>query len=92
MGKESKEDLRYLFAKHVIPVVRSHPPREVTPTSLQLLLGEMAEGGCRKSTVEKVRTHTRACFEHVMDEDVIEKNPMRKLVMPNIRKKSCESF
>src|SRR5713101_10006980 len=27
-----------------------------------------------------------------MDEDVIEKNPTRKLVMPNIRKKSCERF
>ena len=52
----------------------------------------MAENGYRKSTVEKVRTHTRACFEYAMDEDVIEKNPTRKLVMPNIRKKSCERF
>jgi integrase len=52
----------------------------------------MAEGGYRKSSVEKVRTHTRACFEYAMDEDVIEKNPTRKLVMPNIRKKSCERF
>ena len=48
----------------------------------------MAEGGYRKSTVEKVRTHTRACFEYAMDEEVIEKNPTRKLVMPNIRKKT----
>lgn len=88
-AKKTKEDLRYLFAKHVIPVVGSQPPRGVTLTSLQLLLNKMAEGGYRKS-VEKVRTHTRACFEYAMDEDVIEKNPTRKLVMPNIRKKSCE--
>jgi hypothetical protein len=50
----TKEDLRYLFAKHVIPVVGSQPPREVTLTSLQLLLNKMAQGGYRKSTVEKV--------------------------------------
>jgi integrase len=91
-AKKTKEDLRYLFAKHVIPIVGSQPPREVTLTSLQLLLNKMAEDGYRKSSVEKVRTHTRACFEYAMDEEVIEKNPTRKLVMPNIRKKSCERF
>lgn len=52
----------------------------------------MAEEGYRKSTVQKVRTHTRACFEYAMDEDLIEKNPARKLVMPNIRKKFCERY
>lgn len=91
-AKKTKEDLRYLFAKHVIPIVGSQPLREVTLTSLQLLLNKMAEGGYRKSTVEKVRTHTRACFEYAMEEDLIEKNPVRKLVMPNIRKKSCERY
>jgi integrase len=91
-AKKTKEDLQYLFAKHVIPIVGSQPLREVTLTSLQLLLNKVAENGYRKSTVEKVRTHTRACFEYAMDEDLIEKNPARKLVMPNIRKKSCERF
>jgi integrase len=91
-AKKTKEDLRYLFAKHVIPIVGSQPPREVTLTSLQLLLNKMADDGYRKSTVEKVRTHTRACFEYAMDEDLIDKNPTRKLVMPNIRKRSCERF
>ena len=52
----------------------------------------MADDGYRKSTVEKVRTHTRACFEYAMDEDLIDKNSTRKLVMPNIRKRSCERF
>jgi integrase len=91
-AKKTKEDLRYLFAKHVIPIVGRQPPREVTLTSLQLLLNKMADDGYRKSTVEKVRTHTRACFEYAMDEDLIDKNPTRKLVMPNIRKRSCERF
>jgi integrase len=91
-ARKTREDLRYLFAKHVIPILGSQAPREVTLTSLQLLLNKMAEDGYRKSAVEKVRTHTKACFEYAMDEDLIEKNPARKLVMPNIRKKSCERF
>src|SRR5260370_29865997 len=33
-SKKTKEDLRYLFAKHVLPVVGNQPPREVTLTSL----------------------------------------------------------
>ncbi len=35
----------------------------------------MAEDGYRRSSVEKVRTHTRACFEYATDEDLIQKNP-----------------
>ena len=91
-AKKTREDLRYLFAKHVIPIVGSQPPREVTLTSLQLLLNKMAQDGYRKSAVEKIRTHTRACFVYAVDEEVLQKNPARKLVMPNIKKKSCERF
>jgi integrase len=72
--------------------VGNQPPREVTLTSLQLLLNKMAQDGYRKSAVEKIRTHTRACFEYAVDEEVLQKNPARKLVMPNIKKKSCERF
>ena len=91
-AKKTREDLRYLFAKHVIPIVGSQPPREVTLTSLQLLLNKMAQDGYRKSAVETIRTHTRACFVYAVDEEVLQKNPARKLVMPNIKKKSCERF
>jgi hypothetical protein len=72
-SKKTREDLRYLFAKHVIPIVGNQPPREVTLTSLQLLLNKMAENSYRKSTVEKVRTHTRACFDYAVDEELLQK-------------------
>jgi integrase len=87
-----REDLRYLFGKHVLPIVGSQAPREVTLTSLQLLLNKMAEDGYCKSGVGQIRTYIKACFEYATDEELIEKNPARKLVMPNIRKKSCERF
>ena len=52
----------------------------------------MAQDGYRKSTVEKVLTHTRACFEYAMDEDLIEKNPLRKLVMIDIVNKTYRAL
>src|SRR6266853_3623428 len=47
----------------------------------------LSEIRCRK-----VRTHTRACFAYAVDEELLQKDPARKLVMPNIKKKSCERF
>jgi site-specific recombinase XerD len=57
-----------------------------------VLLNKTAQDGYRKSAVEKVRTHTRACFKYAIDEELLQKDPARKLVMPNIKKKSCERF
>jgi integrase len=91
-SKKTKENLQCLFAKHVLPIVGNQPPREVTLTSLQLLLNKMADRGYRKSAVGQVRTYLKSCFEYAADEDVIQKSPARKLAMPNIQKKSCERF
>ena len=52
----------------------------------------MAEDGYSKSAVEHLRTYLKACFEYAIDEDLISKNPARKLAMPNIAKKPCERF
>jgi integrase len=89
---KTKENLQCLFKKHVLPIIGQQAPREVTLTSLQLLLNEMAEKGYRKSTVGQIRTYIKACFQYAADEGLIPKNPARKVVMPNIQKKSCERF
>jgi integrase len=61
-------------------------------TPLQLLVNKMAEDGYSKSAVKHVRTYLKACFEYAIDEDLIPKNPARKLALPNIHKKPCERF
>jgi len=91
-SKKTREDLRYLFSKHVIPIFGDAPPGEITLTSLQLLVNKLAEGGYGKSTVGRIRTYIKACFEYAADEEIVEKDPARKLVMPNIRKKPNERF
>jgi hypothetical protein len=72
-SKKTKENLQCLFGKHVVPILGQQPPREVTLTSLQLLLNKMAEDGYRKSAVGQVRTYIKSCFEYATDESLIPK-------------------
>lgn len=55
-------------------------------------MNKLAEDGYCKSAVGQIRTYIKSCFEYAADEEIIEKNPARKLVMPNIQKRSCERF
>ncbi len=91
-SKKFKEDLRYLFGKHVLPFVGEQALREVTLTSLQLLLNKLAEDGYSKSAVGQIRTYIKACFEYATDEEVIDKNPARKLATPKIRISHANAF
>jgi integrase-like protein len=91
-SKKTKENLQCLFGKHVVPIIGQQAPREVTLTSLQLLVNKMAEDGYRKSAIGQVRTYIKSCFDYATDEDLIPKSPARKLAMSNIQKKSSERF
>ena len=91
-SKKTRENLKCLFAKHVIPQIGSQRMRDVTLTPLQLLVNKLAEDGFSKSVVGQIRTYVKSCFEYAVDEDLIPKSPARKLVMPKIRKKPCERF
>lgn len=73
--KKTREDLGYAFSKHVLPNIGDKLPREVTLTSLQLLLNKMAEDGYGQTAVGQILTYIKACFECASDEDLIEKNP-----------------
>jgi site-specific recombinase XerD len=52
----------------------------------------MAEDRYSKSAVKHIRRYLKAYFEYAIDEDLIPKNPARKLALPNIHKKPCERF
>jgi Phage integrase, N-terminal SAM-like domain len=91
-SKKTRENLKCLFAKHVIPQIGTQRMRDVTLTPLQLLVNKLAEDGFSKSVVGQIRTYVKTCFEYAVDEDLIPKSPAHKLVMPKIRKKPCERF
>jgi integrase len=91
-SKKTKEDLNYLFGKHVLPVLGYQPLGKVTYTSLQLLVNKLAADGYGETTVTRTRTYIKACFEYALDEDLVIKNPARKLEIPTIQKDVCERF
>jgi integrase len=91
-SKKTKEDLNYLFGKHVLPVLGHQPLGKVTYTSLQLLVNRLAADGYGETTVTRTRTYIKACFEYALDEDLVIKNPARKLEIPTIQKDVCERF
>jgi site-specific recombinase XerD len=91
-SKKTKEDLNYLFGKHVLPVLGHQPLGKVTYTSLQLLVNKLAADGYGETTVTRTRTYIKACFEYALDEDLVIKNPARKLEIPTIQKDVCERF
>ena len=91
-SKKTRENLKCLFAVHVIRQIGNQKIRDVTLTTVQLLVNKLAEDGFSKSTVGQIRTYIKSCFEYAVDEDLISKNPARKLAMPKVRKKPCGRF
>lgn len=91
-SKKTKENLQCLFAKHVIPQIGRQALRDVTLTSLQLILNRLAEDGFSKSVVGQIRTYMKSCFDYAVDEDLLPKTPARKLAMPNIQRRVCGRF
>jgi len=55
-----REDMKYLFNKHVIPVLGQYSPQEIKLTPLQLLVNRVADDGCSKTTVQRIRTYLKA--------------------------------
>jgi site-specific recombinase XerD len=81
-----------IFATHVLPLIGKQRLDEIGLATLQLLVNQMAEDGYSKSTVRKVRMYVKASFDYAADEDLVAKNPARKLAMPKIRKTVCRRF
>ena len=67
-SKKTRVDLKYLFGKHVLPIVGNQPPRQVTFTSLKLLLNKLAADGYGETSVGRITTYIKACFEFATDE------------------------
>ncbi len=87
-----RETIRSVFATHVLPVIGKQQLDEISLSTLQLLVNQMAEDGYSKSSVRKVRLYLKASFDYAADEDLVAKNPARKLAMPKIRKTVCRRY
>ena len=87
-----RETIQSIFATHVLPVIGKQRLDEIGLATLQLLVNQMAEDGYSKSAVRKVRMYVKASFDYAADEDLVAKNPARKVAMPKIRKTVCRRY
>lgn len=82
---------------HVLPRIGKVLLRGLTKHDLQMHLNEVAEKGGRggtmasKSLVHKVRTYVNDILEEALDQELIEKNPARRLERPRT-KRVCQDF
>ena len=69
------------------PAFASQPLREITTAQMQTLLVHLAKRECG-DTVKGVRNYLRAIFREAREEGILERDPARKLVLPQTRKPS----
>lgn len=86
----NRKNVEQQFAKHVIPLIGGRELSMLTLEPLQTVLNRMAEQGYRRSGLHIVSTYIKALMAFCLDENLIERDPARKLVIPTRLKRSSE--
>jgi len=90
-----------VFKQAVLPVLGDRELESLTREPLQACLNYMTEmpvgkegrrRGYSKSAIQKAQRNMHAMFEFAIDENLIERNPARKLELPRAIRKPCERF
>ena len=79
-----------IFALHVLPVIGPRPLRKIEKFEIDVLVKKVAESWSA-SMVQKVRIYIKAAMEEAIDQDLLERNPARKVVRPATRA-TCKRF
>lgn len=75
--------------KHIIPSIGHIPLNKVTRSDIQ---GMIDARKSKPSTCEKIMNTCRQLFEDALDDELIYKNPCRKVIKPKPIKKETEPF
>ena len=73
--------IRCCFAKHVLPEIGQRKLGELEKFEIDMLVKKLATL-FSKSIVHKVRTYLKATLEEAIDQDLLDRNPARKIVRP----------
>ena len=79
-----------IFDLHVLPVIGARLLRRVEKFEIDMLVKKVAESWSA-SMVQKVRIYIKAALEEAIDQDLLERNPARKLIRPATRA-TCRRF
>ncbi|HWR49604.1 MAG TPA: tyrosine-type recombinase/integrase [Bryobacteraceae bacterium] len=87
----SQRNVLPTFDNHVLPKIGHLRVTEITRDVLQQLVNDLASR-YSKSLVHTARTYLKATFEDAVEDDLISKNPARKIEVPPSRKKPDETY
>src|ERR1019366_1261688 len=79
----SRDKFDYLMSK-IMPVFGAKELAAITTADLQRFLVELARKHCH-DTVVGMMMYVRAIFDHAIDNDLLARNPGRKLLLPATR-------
>ena len=82
--------LASVFKHHVFPAIGRTPISKLDRYKIQMVIQDAARTSS-KSVVHKVRCYLNACLEEAVEQELLGKNPMRKLPQPDVRPE-CRRF
>jgi len=88
---KTARELNYFFKGRLEPLIGATALGDITRFQLQQQLNRLAEEGASGSLVRKFRTWTKAVLDEAIEQRFLERNPARKLAIPNTRP-SCKRF
>lgn len=78
----TRETNLYHIQRHILPALGDTPLSEIDKFKSQVFLNNVAKSGFSFTVVDHCRTMLRAVLEEALDQELIGKNPARKLVNP----------
>jgi integrase len=89
-SRTSRELIEEMFSVHVLPQIGSIKLKEVEKVRLQILLQGFSSYS--QGFIRKLRTYLNRMFEQAVDDDLMAKNPMRRVEVPKSTQKPIERF
>jgi integrase len=88
--RTTRQTMASLFEHQIFPRLGGMIASEIRKSDVQQAINDIAADprSGSGSTVKKCLTHIRATFEAAVDDGLLDKNPARKVEMPNTRKAS----
>jgi integrase len=89
-SRTSRSLIEQMFATHVLPKIGSTKLKDVEKVQLQILLQSLI---CySQDFIRKIRTYLKRLFEQAVDDDLIAKNPMKRVEVPDSKQTPTERF
>jgi integrase len=90
-GPHTRRSSTHLIEKHLVKPLGARLVSDLTGAELQTFLNRYVNDGASKSQLQKMLLYLRAILELAVDEEIIDRNPARKLRAKS-RKTPCERF